>query len=66
MTREEIRAVVVGLEQAGEGEAVASRKLCRDAVTLLQWMADKGDSNPDDDVLRVLSDLDRERKAVSS
>lgn len=65
MTREQIRATVGSL-MAMAASIDTNRRVARDALTLLRWMADKGDSDPDDAVLRVLSDLDRERKAVSS
>jgi len=66
MTREEIRATVEGLERIAHGECHSGnrREIAHDALTLLRWMADGGDSNPDDIVFGVLADLERERKAV--
>jgi len=67
MTREEIRAVIVGLDRLGTDECLCGddRAIVRNALTLLRWMADGGDSNPDDIVFGVFADLDRERKAVA-
>lgn len=65
MTRDEIRSILWSLEQAGEGDIVPSRKLCRDALTLLREIA-AVNLPTISCMMEIIDEMDRERKGVKS
>ena len=69
MTRLKIREVIEELESAGEGDTVASRALCRDALTLLREVCGIGTISSittHAKMVLVFEEIDSERKAVKS